>query len=73
MLDPLLIQVFQIVISILLVAVILMQNRGAGAGGIFGASDAVYRTKRGAEKILFRATIVLGILFFAVSATRLFA
>ncbi len=69
--DPRLIQIAQIVIAVLLVAVILMQNRGAGVSGIFGGSDGVYRTKRGVEKILFRATVVLAALFLAISLARL--
>ncbi len=69
--DPRIIQVSQIVIAVLLVAVILMQNRGTGVSGIFGGSDGVYRTKRGVEKILFRTTIVLAALFLGVSLARL--
>lgn len=46
---------------------ILMQSRGVGLAGVFGGSDAVYRTKRGMEKILFISTIVLAILFFLIA------
>jgi len=42
-----------------------MQQRGSGLGGAFGQDTASYSTKRGVEKILFKATIVLSILFFA--------
>ena len=45
---------------------ILLQNRGTGLGGIFGGSGAVYRTKRGAEKILFWATIISGVCFIGL-------
>jgi len=45
----------------------LMQNRGAGLGGVFGGSGGVYLSKRGLEKKLFIATIVISILFFATS------
>jgi preprotein translocase subunit SecG len=71
--DPRLIQISQIVVSVLLIVVILMQNRGTGLSGIFGGSSNVFQTKRGIEKILFRATIVLAILFFGLSILRLFA
>jgi len=71
--DPRLIQVSQIVISVLLIAVILLQNRGTGLSGVFGGSSNVFQTKRGVEKVLFRATIVLAILFFGLSVVRLFA
>ena len=56
----------QILISVVLVLVILMQVRDAG-GGIFGAAQASYRTRRGVEKTLFQFTIVLGALFVGMS------
>lgn len=61
------IKIIQIIIAIALTAVILMQNQGAGAGGVFGGGGAVYSAKRGLDKILFRATIVLAVLFVAIS------
>ena len=63
--------VAQIVLSIALVAVILLQVRGGGLGGIFGQPDTVYRTKRGVERILFQLTIALVILFIIVSLITL--
>lgn len=66
-------QIAQLVISILLIVAILLQNRGAGLGGIFGGEGNVYRTKRGAEKIIFTATIVLAIAFFGLAIWNLLA
>jgi len=43
----------QIVLSVSLSILLLMQTQGGGLGGIFGQADTVYRTKRGMEKILF--------------------
>ncbi|MCG2697862.1 preprotein translocase subunit SecG [Candidatus Parcubacteria bacterium] len=60
-------QIIQLVIAVSLMAVILLQNRGSGLAGIFGGSGGVFRTKRGIEKTLFTATIILSILFLAVS------
>jgi protein translocase SecG subunit len=64
-----LITIFQLVIAVALIAAILMQNRGGGLSGIFGGGGGgnVYMTKRGLEKKIFIATIVLSVLFFAVS------
>lgn len=59
--------VAQVVFAVLLVASILLQARGTGLGASFGGEGNVYRTKRGIEKRLFQATIVLAILFFGVS------
>lgn len=50
-----------------LIAVVLLQVRGGGLGGIFGQADTVYRTRRGIEKTLFNLTIVLAVLFIAVA------
>ncbi len=59
----------QIVLSILLVAAILMQRTGASLGGAFGADNfsSGFHTRRGLEKTLFTASIILAVLF-AVSA-----
>lgn len=56
--------VIQIVISALLVGAILLQQRGTGLSATFGGEGNVYRTKRGLEKVVFIATIVLAVLFF---------
>jgi preprotein translocase subunit SecG len=59
--------IFQAALAVLLVACILLQARGAGLGSAFGGEGNVYRTKRGVEKRLFQATVVIAILFFGVS------
>jgi len=63
----------QIIISVLLVVVILFQQRGAGGlGGAFGGGEsASFHTKRGFERILFISTIVLAVLFAATSLLAL--
>jgi len=61
------IKIAQIVVAVLLMAAILMQNRGAGLGGIFGGGGGVYLTKRGLEKKLYIATIVLAAIFILLS------
>ncbi len=65
------IKISQIVISILLIIVILLQNKGAALGSVFGGNSAVFLTKRGIEKKLFTLTIVLAVLFFANSVLNL--
>lgn len=57
----------QIVIAGLLAASILLQARGTGLGVAFGGEGNIYRTKRGVERILFYATIILSVLFFGVA------
>jgi len=57
----------QIIVSIALIASILLQARGTGLSSTFGGDSAVYRSRRGIEKSLFRFTIVLGVLFVLFS------
>ncbi len=60
------------IIAVLLIASILMQARGTGLGAGFGGDGAVFRTKRGLEKKLQGFTILLAILFLALSFAKLF-
>ncbi|MCX6731405.1 MAG: preprotein translocase subunit SecG [Candidatus Parcubacteria bacterium] len=68
---PQIISVFQIIICVLIAIAILFQQRGSGVGGAFGGAGASYFTRRGLEKILFIATIILGILFVASTIASL--
>jgi preprotein translocase subunit SecG len=57
----------QILVSVALIAAILLQARGTGLSSTFGGDSAVYRSRRGIEKSLFRFTIVLAALFVIFS------
>ena len=60
--------VAEIVVSSALILVIVLQARGSGFGGALGGSSTFFRTRRGTEKTLFQLTIVLVIVFLAMSA-----
>lgn len=60
------ITIAQIAISVLLIAAILLQQQGVGLSATFGGEGAAFRTKRGLEKGLFYATIVLSVLFLGL-------
>lgn len=62
----------QIVLSALLAGIILLQPKGVGLGQVFAGEGNVYRTKRGAEKIVSNTTIVLAVLFCGLGIARLF-
>ncbi len=54
----------QIGLSVLLIAVVLLQQSAAGLGGAFGDNfSSGFHTKRGFEKTLFTASIVIAALF----------
>lgn len=62
------IRVIQIILSISVIIFVLLQVRGAGLGSAFGStSGAVFKTRRGVERLVFNITIVFIILFAAVS------
>ncbi|MDA1189382.1 MAG: preprotein translocase subunit SecG [Chloroflexi bacterium] len=58
--------IIQIIISITLVTIILMQVRGQGQS-LFGSAEGGYRTRRGLEKSLFQLTVILMVVFLAIS------
>ena len=66
-------QAAQILLSVLLIVIILMQTRTSGLGSTFGSDSAVFRTRRGLEKTLFEVTLVLATLFILLSIANVIA
>ena len=64
--------IVQVIVSIFLIIIILLQQKGSGLGSTFGGDSAVYRTKRGAEKTIFRMTIILSFIFLATALASIF-
>ncbi len=63
--------VVQIVISLILISLILIQPRGDALGSAFGQSFAGVGKLRGASKIVFYFTIVLGVIFILLALVNL--
>ena len=61
----------EIMVSVALIGVILLQVRGEGLGGLRGGSFV--RTRRGLEKTLFQITVALIAIFLFVSALSVIA
>ncbi|OGE19610.1 preprotein translocase subunit SecG [Candidatus Daviesbacteria bacterium RIFCSPLOWO2_02_FULL_41_8] len=61
------ISIIQIILGILLVLIIIIQQKGSGLGTSFGGDMSFYRTKRGAEKLLFYGTIGISVAFIIFS------
>ncbi|MBI2175440.1 MAG: preprotein translocase subunit SecG [Parcubacteria group bacterium] len=63
--------IVQVVVSLCLIVVILLQRRGAGLSTAFGGSGGGYYTRRGFERTLFIASIIIGILFLLLALLQL--
>lgn len=62
----------QIIVSVVLVALILVQDRTSGLSGVFGGAGATpYQTRRGLEKSIYWATIVAAVIFAALAILNL--
>lgn len=62
----------QIIISVILVALILVQDRTSGLSGVFGGAGATpYQTRRGLEKTIYWATIVAAVIFAVLAILNL--
>lgn len=66
------VNILQIIVSFLLIASILLQARGTGLGAAFGGEGMIFRTKRGVEKILHIASIILAFIFLGLSLALIF-
>lgn len=55
--------VLTVIFGILTIISVLVQNRGQSLGASFGGDSGFYRSKRGAEKVLYNATIVFAVIF----------
>lgn len=66
-------QIVQILIAIALIVLILLQQRGTALGSSFGGGDggSFYSTRRGAQKKIYWATIILAIAFIVLSLINL--
>lgn len=59
-----------IITSLALIVSVILQNKGVGLGGLTGQdSGGVFTARRGIEKTLFWITIVLSVIFFALTLT----
>ena len=64
--------IVQVVSAILLSLTILLQQKGTGLSATFGGTGGFTTSKRGAEKVLFNATIILAVIFVANSLAFFF-
>ena len=68
------IAIIQIVLSVAIIALILLQERSAGMSGLLGGGDSgYYQARRGIEKLVFYSTIVLAVVFVVLAVYQLYA
>ncbi len=67
-----LLQSLQIIVSILLVILVLIQSKGGGLASGIGSSISFYRSRRGLEKIIFIITIILSVVLVVNSLVLVF-
>lgn len=57
-----------LITDIALIALVLLQSRGVGLGGLgggdFGGGGGGYHVRRGVEKLVFNLTIAVSFIFF---------
>jgi preprotein translocase subunit SecG len=64
----------QIIVSIALIVIVILQARSSSTGSMFGGGDSpVARTRHGVERVIFNATIALSVLFFALAILNVLA
>jgi preprotein translocase subunit SecG len=62
-----------IITSIALITSVVLQSKGGGLGGLVGGdTGGVFSARRGIEKTLFRATIVLSVIFFLLAIVSVY-
>ena len=67
------ISIAQIVISIILIVLILLQERSSGLSGVFGGGEeGFYQTRRGLERLIFGSTIFFIIILVALSLLNIY-
>ncbi len=60
------------IVMVFLIVTVVLQNKNSGLSNVFGGGGSIATTRRGGDKWLFYATIVLGILFAGISFSLLF-
>jgi len=64
--------IVQIILSVAIIALILLQQRSSGMTGLLGGTgEGVYQTRRGIEKTALRLTVILSVAFVAVALYQL--
>ena len=61
----------QIVIPIVIIILVLIQDRSSGVGGLFGGGESFYQKRRGMENVVLWATAFFIAIFIIISILQL--
>ncbi|GIW63394.1 MAG: hypothetical protein KatS3mg091_196 [Patescibacteria group bacterium] len=64
--------IINLILSIVITALILIQGKGAGLGSAWGGGGEFYHTRRGLESVIFKTLIICVVLFMIVSVANFF-
>jgi len=59
--------IIQIIISVFLITLVMLQSKDSGLSNPFGATQTGYQTKTGPEKVMYVLTVIMVVLFITVS------
>jgi preprotein translocase subunit SecG len=59
--------IVQILVSLVLIAIVLLQTRGSSFSATFTSDSSIYHSRRGVERTLFHFTIGLAVFFIIIS------
>lgn len=62
----------EVPVSLLLIISILVQQRASGLSQSMGGSGVTYVQRRGAEKALYRLSMILAAIFFGIAVLQWF-
>jgi preprotein translocase subunit SecG len=61
--------IVMIILSVILLALVLLQGKSNSFGGsLTGGSDSIYRTRRGFDRTVFNATVIVGVIWAVFAA-----
>jgi protein translocase SecG subunit len=63
--------IFQVIVSVALISLILLQARGTGFGRSFSSGSQASFSRRGLEKFIFKLTFILVAVFIVVSILQI--
>ena len=63
--------IVEVITAVLLVILVLLQNKGVGLSATFGGEGSIYRSKHGVEKGMFVITIILAVIFVSIGLIQL--